>query len=94
MLSEVIEILVEHRVNGQGTEMTRNAILKEAKRYTRNARTIDPALARGVLKCVLTRAPGPRNSHLYALANACSVCSRPISGLTRGVHPGCEPTSE
>ncbi|WP_156685622.1 ATP-binding protein [Mycobacterium sp. Marseille-P9652] len=89
VLNEVIEILVEHLASGEGTELTRNAILKEAKRFGRNARTIDPALRQGVLQCTLTRTPGPRKSHLYALANPCSVCSRPITGLARGSHPDC-----
>lgn len=94
VLKEIIEILVEQRINHQGTEVSRNGILAEAKKYGRSARTIDPALAHGVREAILNVAPGPRNSHLYALANPCSVCSRPVSGLSRRVHPNCEPTTE
>ncbi|MEM6108474.1 AAA family ATPase [Mycobacterium sp. 050272] len=90
VLKEVIEILVKQLADGEGTEMTRNAILKRAKKYKRNARTIDPALKHGVAEGILTWTPGPRKSHLYTLANPCSVCSRPITGLARGVHPDCD----
>jgi AAA domain len=94
VLNEIIEILVEQRTNDEGTEMSRNGILSAAKKYGRSARTIDPALTHGVRECILTCAPGRRNSHMYSLANPCSVCSRPISGLSRGTHPDCRPTDE
>lgn len=94
MLNEIIEILVEHRVNGEGTEMSRNGVLSAAKKYGRSARTIDPALTHGVREGILTCAAGRRNAHMYSLANPCSVCSRPITGLSRGIHPACEPTDE
>ena len=88
VLKEVAEILVKQRTSGEGTEMSRNDILSAAE--GRSARTIDPALAHGVREGILIRADGPRRSHLYALANPSSVCSRPITGLARGVHPDCE----
>lgn len=89
VLDEIVEILVEQRIHGDVTGMSRNGILSAAKKYGRSARTIDPALALGLRQGILSCAAGRRNAHMYSLANPCSVCSRPISGLARGVHPEC-----
>jgi hypothetical protein len=86
VLGEVIEILVKQ---GKGEEMSRNAILKAAKEYRRSARTIDPALLRGILGQSLTKRDGANKANFYAIANPCSVCSYPVEDPFKTKHPDC-----
>jgi hypothetical protein len=87
VLGEVIEILVKQ---GPGEEMSRNAIRKAASsKYHRSARTIDPALLRGILGQGLTKRDGANKAHFYAIANPCSVCSYPVEDLFKTKHPDC-----
>lgn len=91
VLGEIVEILAQRAAEGDLAPMTRNQVLEATKQSHRDARTVDPALKHGVAQSVLTKADGPRNSHLYSLANPCTVCFHPISDLMRKTHPECEP---
>ena len=90
VLGEIIDILARQTAEGDTTPMSRNAILKAAQGYNRNARTVDPALEHGVIQSVLTKTDGPRKSHLYTLANPCTVCHRPVPDPTCQTHPDCQ----
>jgi hypothetical protein len=89
VLVEIIDILAQHAAKGDTKPMSRNAILRAAKAYQRNARTVDPALNHGVGQGVLTKENGPKKSHLYALANPCTVCHKPVLDVLRQTHPEC-----
>lgn len=67
VLSEIVDVLAQRLGEGNTEPMTRNAIIDALKDNHRTARTVDPALALGVEKPVLTKGNGPRGSHLYTL---------------------------
>jgi len=90
VLGEIIDILACRLADADGAPMSRNAILTAAKDNHRNARTVDPALDHGVIQSVLTKTNGPRKSHLYTLANPCTVCHKPVPDVLRNIHPECD----
>ena len=90
VLGEIIDILAQRITEGNPDPMSRNDILAATERYNRSARTIGPALEHGVIQSVLTKTNGPRKSHLYTLANPCTVCHKPVPDVLRHIHPECD----
>ena len=91
VLGEIVGILSQRLTDGDANPMSRNDILVATEAYNRSARTVDPALDHGVIQGVLTKTNGPRRSHLYTLANPCTVCHRPVPDLMSRTHPDCDP---
>lgn len=91
VMGEVVDILAKRTAEGNREPMSRNDILTAAtEQYNRSARTVDPALDQGVSQSILTKTLGPRKSHLYTLANPCTVCHRPVPDPWSRTHPECD----
>jgi hypothetical protein len=90
VLGDIVGILAQHLAEGNDDPMSRNDILTAMEGYSRSARTVDPALDHGVIQGVLTKTNGPRRSHLYTLANPCTVCHHPVADLMARTHPDCD----